>query len=146
MSGTYDSGGIRFFYPENWQITDEETLQWPHTVTAQSPRSGFWTLTVYNDDIDSEELLQTALDAMSGDYADLEVDGASECLEEVEMIGYDLNFYCLDLVITTRLRSFRCGGQTILLICQGENRDFDQLELVFSAITISFLRAAKETE
>ena len=54
MPAVYEKLGVRFLYPENWQITDEELDGWPQSVSVQSPGSAFWSLHVYSSEIAPE--------------------------------------------------------------------------------------------
>ena len=55
MTAVFENAQIRFLYPENWTVaTDSDT--YPPTVTVQSPNSGFWTLVMYREDCDPDEL------------------------------------------------------------------------------------------
>ena len=69
--------------------------------------------------------------------ADLEGHEDIAFSDVAEAVGYDMDFCCLDFIITSRTRSFRLGNWTLLMLCQAENREFEQLEDVFHAITLS---------
>ena len=53
MPAVYQQFGVRFLYPENWSVLDEETDEWPRAVTLQSEETGFWTLQVYPPGFDA---------------------------------------------------------------------------------------------
>jgi hypothetical protein len=139
MIAYYERSGIRFAYPENWTIADEQLDESPLGVSVQSPQGGYWDLRIFSSRLALQQVSDQALDAMREEYADLETEAVTEELFNVTAVGYDLDFFCLDLLVTSRIRSFHLGDRTLLLICQAENREFDRQQLVYSAITKSLL-------
>ena len=140
MTATYDRMGIRFLYPENWEIVDEMVDAWPRMVSVQSPTGAFWSIAIHPAPADADQLADEALQAMQEEYDDLETEPIREDIAGLDAGGYDLQFYCLNLVVSMRLRTFQLGDHAILLMYQGEDRDFDRLERVFGAITASLFR------
>jgi hypothetical protein len=139
MPAVYEKLGLRFLYPESWQITDEQFEDWPHTVSVQSPGSAFWSLHVYTADVEPNEAADEVLQAMRREYADLEAESVNESIGSTNAVGYDMDFYCLDFVVASRTRSFTHQGQTFVMLCQAEDREFAELENVFRAMTASLL-------
>jgi len=139
MPAKFDKMGISFQYPENWTLDEEDALQGRDSVTVYTPGGGFWSVAVHPSTTDPDQLAQAAVDAMRQEYDSLEVEGAHEAVEGYELKGYDLNFYCLDLINTARVRCVRAGGGVYSVFCQAEDREFDQLALVFQAMTTSLL-------
>jgi hypothetical protein len=137
MQGEYSKFGMMFLYPEDWLLVDEETNEWPRRVSVQSPNSGFWELQAYPAQFQPEDLAQQTLQAFSEEYEGVESELVSEPISDQMATGYNLEFFCLDLVVTCQVRSFRLGGQTILLICQAESEEFELRCEVFEAITLS---------
>ena len=136
MSGHYQKLGIEFLYPENWLVTDEETKEWPRSVSVQNDEGAFWSLMVY-DDADSGELIEQVVAAMKAEYDDLETQPVDEQFAEFAASGYDMCFCCLDFVVNARTLSVRAANQTYLMIWQAEDRQFQKLEPVFRAISTS---------
>ena len=139
MIAHYEKSGIRFSYPENWSVVDEQLDQWPQGVSVQSPNGGYWELKVFPAAIEPDRLSDEALEAMRQEYSDLESEAVTEEMFGVTAVGYNLDFFCLDLLITSRIRSFSIGSHTLLLICQAESREFDRQRFVYDAITKSLL-------
>jgi hypothetical protein len=142
MSATYENFGLSFMYPENWQLADEsgEVDAGPKTVTVQSPSGGFWSLHVYQPASDPLDLANQVRLTMETEYEGLEAHPASEEIGSAKLIGYDMDFYCLDFVVTAQVRSLRVGGRAYVLFCQAESRVFDKLLPGFQARTVSLLR------
>jgi hypothetical protein len=139
MTAFYDHFGVKFLYPENWVVSQEESAQWPREVSLQCPGGGFWSLHVYSTPDDPRELVAEVVRTMGQEYDNLESRPASEDLAGIKAVGCDMDFYCLDLVVTAQVRSFQLGDRTFLVLCQAESREFDELERVFQAITLSLI-------
>lgn len=131
-------------YPENWQLADESTDSegGPKTITVQSPSGGFWSLHVYQPAVEPLELADQVKLTMETEYQELESHPATEEIGEAKLVGYDMDFYCLDFVVSAKVRSLRAGKRTYVVLCQAETRDFEKLLPVFQAMTVSLLRAA----
>jgi hypothetical protein len=143
MTATFNKAGIQFQYPENWEITDENMLDIPRTVSLQSPGGGFWALMLYEDPVDPKAVLEETLSQMREEYENLESSEHVEQFDDIEASGYEMFFYCFDLLVCARAIVIQdVNDQTFLIICQAEDRDFTRYEPVFRAITTSLLRNA----
>lgn len=144
MSATFQNFGVTFLYPENWQLADEsgEVDAGPKTISVQSPSGGFWSLHVYEPGTDPLDLASQVKLTMEGEYEGLEAFAASSEFGKATLVGYDMDFYCLDFVITAQVRSVRVGKRTFVVFCQAETRDFEKLAPVFNAMTVSLLRSS----
>lgn len=143
MPARFDSLGISFQYPDNWTLDDADARLGRGSVTVYSPGGAFWSVTVHSDPIDPAEPVDAVVEAMREEYDELEVKKTSQCLAGHELIGYDLAFYCLDLTNTAHVRGLRTPQATYTVYCQAEDREYQQNERVFEAITVSFLGSLK---
>lgn len=139
MPALYDKFGIRFQYPENWTLETDADAPGKQAVTVYSPQGAFWTISVHPLEADPAELTKAAMQAMQGEYDEIDSEEVEEEVAGFDLVGYDLNFYCLDLTNTALIRSGRNSATTYLIICQAEDRDFAQVAPVFQAMTISLL-------
>jgi hypothetical protein len=141
MVATFDRAGLRFSYPENWTITDEAVVDWPRTVSVQSPGSGFWTVVQYETGVEPATLLEEALQEMRTQYENLESTAISEQFDDTEVLGYEMYFYCFDFLVCARALAMRAdNGMVYLILWQAEDRDYSNVETVFRAITTSLIR------
>lgn len=138
MPGVYDNFGVKFLYPENWQIAEEQGDDWPKTVTVQSPEGAFVSLFIYEGGVSLRDLVREAVEAMQAEYEDIETEEVLQPTDGADY-GYNLDFYCLDLIITAQIRGALLPGKAVIWQNQAENREFDKSELVFRAITASLL-------
>jgi hypothetical protein len=139
MAATYDRLGVRFLYPENWVVSEEQAEEFPLSVTLQSPTGAFWTLHIYQRPINMPALVEESLEAMQALYEGLEFEPASEQFAGHDAAGYDMNFFCLDFVVTAKSRGVITDERGYLILYQAESRDFDSLEPVFQALIVSLL-------
>ncbi len=139
MTAIYNRGGVSFQYPENWELK-EDLGQGPLSVYVTASSGAFWSAAIYEPHESAENLCRQALDAMRGEYDELEVDAVAEEIADESTVGYSLQFYCLDFLVRCRMLALTAMGKTLLLTWQAEDRDFDSLEPVFYAITTSLLR------
>lgn len=137
MPAVFDKLGIRFLYPDNWTLDEQEAISGNRSVTVYSPGGAFWSITVYGPEVDPSELASEALRSLKSDYEGAEADPASDEIAGQTLKGYDLNFFYLDLTSTALIRAFRWAGLTCLVLCQAEDHEFETTGPVFRAITTS---------
>jgi hypothetical protein len=140
MPATYRNFGVEFLYPDNWTVTDEQSSGWPRSVGLQCPDGSFFVLQVHPA-APPLKLANEVLQTMRGEYASLEAESVVEQVEAEELVGFDLDFYYLDMLISARVRAARVGDQTYVWFFQGESRDFDRMMPVFQAIETGLLRS-----
>jgi hypothetical protein len=145
--------GIECTYPENWQLSEDRENDRLVSFTLQSPNTAFMSVYVSRDQGRATELIEEMTEMLSAEYE--EVESASIDPESLNMgtlnlgkladdlIVVDLNFYYLDLLVTTRLIAFSQADRTVLVQCQAEDREFETLEMVFKAMLISMLQKKK---
>jgi hypothetical protein len=139
MPAIFDKLGIRFQYPENWTIDEKEALEGNNSVTVYSPGGAFWSIVFHGGGVGPKELAAQALKVMKKEYEQLDAESVQETVAGHKLTGYDLNFYCLDLTNTALIRAFRTASAAYLILCQADDREFDEVEGVFRAITASCL-------
>jgi hypothetical protein len=136
MAALFEEDGIGFSYPENWDLQREESDSgW--TVTVQSPETAFFILSLDADMLEMELMSQTALDALKGEYPDLEADDCVETLAGQPAVGYDVRFFSLDLTNTCWIRSFYTERGTVLVMWQINDLELERTERVLRAICAS---------
>jgi len=127
-------------YPENWEIGEEQVEDWPRGLSVQSPAGAFWTVHLYPSTTNPADVADQVLEAMRLEYDSLEEEAVPAQVAGHDATGHDMNFFCLDMVIHAETRCFRWNGYTLLLMSQGESRDFDEYALVFNAMAHSLLQ------
>lgn len=146
MTAVYEQSDVRFMYPENWELDNREDSSRPWSVSVHSPGGAFWSITVYDEQTDLEWLRKETLQAVHGEFEESYFE-SDEVIEEIAgqpSEGYNMHFYYLDFLVAAKLRSFRLRQHSCVILYQAEDREFDQLERVFQAITHSLFRPEME--
>jgi hypothetical protein len=136
MPLTYQHDGIRFLYPENWQVERQDSEE-GITVAIQSPGAAFLLISRYEDRPAAKEVLETSLQALKQDYAELEAEETTQRIAQHNAVGYDVDFFSLDTVNSCCLRSFRTSSCTYLIMSQSSGLDEATTEAVLRAILVS---------
>jgi len=139
MPAEFKKMGISFQYPDNWTLDEDDALAGRKSVTVYSPGGAFWSVALHPASADPSQLAQAAIEVMRDEYPEVEADEVRDTLLDRELVGYDLSFYCLDLVNTAGIRCLRTAGRTLTVFYQAEDREFRHLEQVFLAMTTSLL-------
>lgn len=141
MPVTYAKLGIRFEYPENWTLDEEEARDSRNAATVYAPSGAFWSVNLQpSDDGEPLALADSVVETLKQEYPDFDEEPVRETLEGWELIGYEANFYCLDLTNTAQIRAVQSPYGTFVILTQAEDREFERLAPVFQAMTISLLR------
>ena len=142
MTAKYDRDGITFQYPENWSLGEDPRTGIPRTISVTSAQGAFWSATLYLTDQPLTQLQHQYVEALEEEYEEVEIDDVEFKLGDEEILATDFQFYCLDFLVHSRLIVTQIGRLHVLISWQAEDRDFDQLEAVFMAITFSVLQSA----
>jgi len=142
MPALYEQLGIRFEYPDNWVLDASEDQGSPASIAVTSPSGAFWSVSIHPADEDLAALVDQVLAALHDVYQDLDAEAISQDFGPCESIGYDVDFYCLDLTSSAMIRAVRTPQGTYVVLCQAEDQDYQRFEPVFQAITTSLLRGA----
>jgi hypothetical protein len=136
MSNHFSEDGISFRYPANWTLEREDGEEgW--TVSVQGPDTAFVVLCSDQTMPSSEEMTDTVLEALRGDYPDLEAEDGQDTLAGQPAIGHNIHFISFDLTNTCWTRSFYSEVGTILVMCQTNDLEMEQNEPVLRAICAS---------
>ena len=136
MAAQFEDGGLRFRYPENWRLErEEDDTGW--TVSLQSPGTAFLLITVNAEGPEPAQMADTVLEAMRGDYPDLEADECVDTLAGQPAVGHEIRFTSLDLTNTCWTRSFATARGTVLVLCQTNDLELENSEPVLRAICAS---------
>lgn len=137
MPAIFDRSGIRFQYPENWDVDEQESFQQSAHVTVYAPGGGFWSVALHPSSSSPEDLVKAAAAEMKREYDCLDVEPSQAQVAGNDSVGYEINFICLDLLSTARVHSFSAKWSTCVVMYQAEDREFERLEPVFRAISHS---------
>ncbi len=143
MPARFEKLGVSFQYPENWTLDEDDARAGCRSVTVYSPGAAVWSVAIHPRSADPAQLAKAAVDAMREEYEQLERETAQETVAGRELTGFDLSFFCLDLTNTAQIRCLQTDQATYTIFCQSEDREFEQVRLVFHAMTTSLLSELK---
>lgn len=134
MPKTSDLLGIQVAYPDNWSLTGPVDDGDSEGFVLESPTGMFFSVNRYAGRTDAHNVLQQAAAAMDEQYDEIETSPLESDDALISEQGVEMNFYCEQLVITSRLHSIATGNDVLLVQMQAENRDFDKSKAVFEAM------------
>lgn len=136
----FDRFGLAFHHPDNWAVDTEDSEGRYATVTVYSPTGAFWSVSGHAPGGDPAALADAVVTQMREDYRELDAEPSKDEVAGHQLEGIDLNFYCLDLTNTAQVRTLSTPDAIYLILCQAEDREWEQLSPVFTAMTTSFVR------
>jgi hypothetical protein len=139
MPAMFDKLGIRFQYPDNWSLDESDALEGDPSVSVYSPGGSFWTVSIHPAQTAPLSLAKAAVKVMRHQYGDLDSEPVEERVEGQDLVGFDMNFICLDLTNTATVRSYATHDASYVVFCQADDREYEEVEAVFRAITRSLL-------
>ncbi|MCM2371186.1 hypothetical protein [Aporhodopirellula aestuarii] len=151
MPATFEGFGLKLLYPENWTLAPRGDDEGDQGLTLDLPSGGFLSIETLPITRSDDEILAEIDEMLREQYGNVES-------QEVKLTGasdgeraVDLSFYHLDLVVFSRVvlldapdstrRQMPIAGR-LLIQFQAESRDFDENEMVFSAL----LKQIRDTE
>lgn len=143
MPSTFDDFGLKFLYPDNWQLQSRDSDEASDGVTLELPRGGFFSVTKYHDAPPLDVVLEKIASAMRAEYPEIEAEDQSD-LDDDDSEIIEFRFYYLDLLIVARVIAMTIASQTLVVQIQAESREFDAGEPVFAAMLKS-IRDGLET-
>jgi len=140
MPAVYDNQGVRFLYPENWSLDEQDDLAEGGTVSVISPGGAFWSIMKHSPGANLKALAGAIVESLREEYAELDVEPIRERVGGHDLVGFDLNFFCMELTNTAIVRGVDAKDGSFLIVYQAEDREFAEIEGVFRAMTISLLQ------
>lgn len=138
MQQQFQGLGIRFRYPDDWQLS-EEMGENEVSITLSSPETAIWSATVMRRRPDPEQVLQAAIEVFREEYDDLDVEQTQTRLANREVPAVDIDFVCFEMTNSAHLRAFRTGQFTVLVLYQSSDADMDDHDDTLEAISDSLI-------
>lgn len=125
MSAIFDEHGIRFEYPEGWELEVSEDGP-VTTVSLQAPSGLAFAFVRSDEDRPAPaEVADEALEALRGEYKELDAAPALETIDGHRAVGHDVEFISLDMTNACAIRSFRTPQRTVLVFGQWSDTEED---------------------
>lgn len=119
MDAIYNLHGIRFRYPGEWELTEQDDgEQISITVTGPPPQAAFWTVTLFPRGPDPSDLVAAAVDAFHEEYDELDDYPSKVKLCKRPTVARDVDFVCLELLNAAGIRAFRAPDFTVFVLYQ----------------------------
>lgn len=144
MTAVFEKHGLNFQYPENWKLQENYSPDVALELYLLAPDDAFWSLLAYPAQTSARQLMQDVLDSLNQQYEGFESEPVSEFVAQTRLEGFDSNFFCMDLLVTSKMRSVVVDQHHLLIMSQAESREFEKHEPVFRAITTSLLTGLQE--
>lgn len=141
MTATYQLDQLQFQYPENWTLSDTADEPLPRAITLESPGGIMWSIHLHPADADADEILDESFDTLRESYQDLELSTEPVDFDAFEGKAFGALFFCLDFLVRIKLQIYSTPQYKLLLWYQCEDRDFDQQEMVFRAISTTLIQS-----
>lgn len=117
MLGVFENHGVRFRYPLDWDLQSNPDGS-RTTVELFSQGSAFAMVSIDEGRPEPQEMVDEALAAMRQEYPELESQPMRLRMGGHLAVGYDIEFFSLDLVVSCMIRCFRTSKRTIMLFGQ----------------------------
>jgi hypothetical protein len=132
----YRGHGISFTYPAAWSLTEDaagSTIE----VTVVGPETSFWTIWLLLDRPHPEQLMDSAIEAFSQDYDEVELVHSSGELCQFPCRQCEFEFVSLELINEACFKAFQTDRFSVLVLYQGHDRELNQTRSVLESITES---------
>jgi len=147
MTAVFEKQDLKFMYPENWSLTEDVGQQeLPWQVNLEAPKGALLSISVFDKDVDAKSLIDNTTAALREQYEDLEVSESVESFHGYDSTVANAFFYCLDFLVTARVRVIATDRYAYVFYNQAESREFDTNEQVFQAIALNVLQNAAELQ
>lgn len=136
MDGEFANHGVRFSYPKDWEVS-EQSKAGERSITVSSAKTAFWTLTLFYDRPEPQEIIDTVLAAFHEEYDEMDDYAARVRLCNRKTVARDIEFVCLELLNSAWARSFHTDDCTVLVLYQTNDLELEETLPVMEAITRS---------
>jgi hypothetical protein len=147
MTAVYEDHGIRFQYPQNWDLEVSDDGPDRTTVALQAPGGLAFALVTIDDSCPpADELADEALEAMRAEYPALDAVPATETIAGHQAIGHDIDFISLDMTNSCAIRCYRTPRRTVLIFGQWSDLDEENSEALIRAVRSSLEETDEDSE
>ena len=130
----YQDEGIAFQYPPAWELS-EDRCDAGICISVTDGGTAFWSITLLFDRPPLKAVLEETLKSFE-EYQELETEALEAEVAGFPARGCDLGFVCYDLLNTAKIRIFRTGRFTAVVLSQAMDEEVEQ-QAIFDAINDS---------
>ncbi len=132
----YSSHGVRFRYPGDWDVSEEDDGQ-DLMVTVASPETSFWTLSLLGGRPDPKRVIREVVETFRDEYEELDEYAAEARVHNTPCEARDLQFVQYELINSAFLRACTAGSNTVLILYQGTDHELKHTQDILEAISDS---------
>lgn len=136
MQRSYQGYGVRFRFPESWEVSEERSGG-DVSIAVNSPETSFWSVTLCFDKPAPERLMSSAVQAFQEEYENPDVYPVEAEVCHRRALGRDIEFFCFELLNSAYLRAFRAGRFTALILYQGTDHELQETRETMEEISRS---------
>lgn len=140
----YDDHGIRFRYPPFWEVQEQENED-QLMITVSSPGTSFWSVGLFHAKPSPAEVAEAVLSALREEYEELDAYAVHEEFCHSPAIGYDIEFFCMELLNSAWIRAFEARDFTVLVLYQADDTELEDSEQWFDVLCRSLQCAHADT-
>ncbi len=134
MIGVYEDHGIRFEYPREW-IVEEDDEGPVTTVALHAPEGMAFALVRLDESCPAPaDVADEALEAMREEYPNMDAGPVLETIDGHKAIGHDVAFFSFDMTNSCSIRCYQTTRHTVLLFGQWSELDADETQLALKAL------------
>ena len=145
MDATYQSHGVKFRYPSEWELSEQRTDE-QLSITVTSPLTAFWSLSLFPDCPEPDDVVHTVLDVFHEEYSEMDDYPSKERVGRRPTIARDIDFVCLDVFNLAGVRAFRTPKFTAMVLFQLTEAERDETGPILDKITRSLSWPSKKTD
>jgi len=144
MDATYQGHGIKFRYPSEWEVSEQQ--EGPQfSITVSSPATAFWTLSLFADCPEPDDVVEAVLDAFREEYDEMDEYPSDARVGKRQTVGRDIDFVCLDRLNSAGVRAFRARQFTVMVLYQHTEVEREETGPILEMMTRSLtLRNGKQ--
>ncbi len=133
----YEAHGVRFLYPDIWELSEEQDAGGDVTITVLSDGAWFCTLRILADRPAPPDVVSSCIAAFREEYDDLDEYPSAIRLAEMPAVSRELEFSCLELINSASLCSVRGSEFTLLCWWQGTDHELQEVRPILEQMTSS---------
>ena len=132
----YENHGVEFIYPDIWMV-DEQQDDGDIIITVSQSETCFWTLRIMPACPLPPQVVNQCVEVFEEEYDDVEIEVTDCELAGMPAYSRDLDFFCLELMNSTGLRSVRATDFSLLVWWQGTHHELEEARPVIDQMTLS---------
>jgi hypothetical protein len=136
MDAIHQFHSVTFRYPKEWEMTEERTDD-QLSITISSPRTAFWTLSLFPECPAPKDIVDAVLDVFHEEYTELDDYPSKVRVGRRPTVARDIDFVCLDVLNLAGVRAFRAREFTVMVLFQLTEAERDEAGPILDKITRS---------